>query len=73
MTAAYLRLDVLVNCAAIYSAHRTLTADGLETMFATNVLTPFLLTNLARDRLLASDPARVLVLSAPSTGQARLC
>jgi retinol dehydrogenase-14 len=39
----------------------------LETMFATNQLAPFLLTNLLRDRLVANAPARVLVLSAPST------
>jgi NAD(P)-dependent dehydrogenase (short-subunit alcohol dehydrogenase family) len=43
-----------------------LTADGLEMMFATNVVGPFLLTNLILDQLRAG-PARVLVLSAPST------
>ncbi len=34
---------------------------------ATNVLGPFLLTNLLLDRLRAADAARVIVLSAPST------
>jgi NAD(P)-dependent dehydrogenase (short-subunit alcohol dehydrogenase family) len=43
------------------------TADGFETMFATNVLGPFLLTSLLLDRLRAAGSARVLVLSAPST------
>jgi NAD(P)-dependent dehydrogenase (short-subunit alcohol dehydrogenase family) len=43
------------------------TPDGLETMFATNQLAPFLLTNLLRDRLVANAPSRVLVLTAPST------
>ncbi len=61
------RLDVLVHCAAVFSRQRTVTADGLETMFATNQLAPFLLTNLLRDRLIGSAPARVLVLTAPST------
>jgi NAD(P)-dependent dehydrogenase (short-subunit alcohol dehydrogenase family) len=65
--AAFPRLDVLVHCAAVYTARRTVTADGLETMFATNALAPFLLTNLLLDRLIASAPARVLVLTAPST------
>ncbi|MGQ0796251.1 MAG: SDR family NAD(P)-dependent oxidoreductase, partial [Methanobacteriota archaeon] len=32
------RLDVLVNIAAVYKQERTVTADGLETMFATNNL-----------------------------------
>jgi retinol dehydrogenase 14 len=60
-------LDILVHCAAVYVTRRTLTPDGLETMFATNHLAPFLLTNLLRDRLVANAPARVLVLTAPST------
>jgi len=61
------RLDALVHCAGVFTSRRTLTADGLETMFATNQLAPFLLTNLLRDRLTESAPARVLILSAPST------
>jgi retinol dehydrogenase 14 len=61
------QLDILVHCAAIYVAQRTLTPDGLETMFATNQLAPFLLTNLLRDPLTANAPARVLMLTAPST------
>jgi NAD(P)-dependent dehydrogenase (short-subunit alcohol dehydrogenase family) len=60
-------LDLLVHCAAVYTRQRNLTVDGLETMFATNVLGPFLLTNLLLDRLRAAEAARVLVLSAPST------
>ncbi len=59
-------IDVLVHCAAVYTAHHALTADGLETMFATNLAGPFLLTNLVLDQLRAG-PARILVLTAPST------
>ena len=40
------KLDLLVNCAGVYTPKRTVTADGFETMFATNLLGPFLLTNL---------------------------
>jgi NAD(P)-dependent dehydrogenase (short-subunit alcohol dehydrogenase family) len=64
---AHPTLDVLAHCAALYAARRSLTPDGLEMMFATNVLGPFLLTNLLLDRLKAAGSARVLVLSAPST------
>ena len=60
-------LDLLVHCAAVYTSHRSQTVDGFETMFATNVLAPFLLTNLLLDRLRAADAARIIVLSAPST------
>ena len=45
-TAALPGLDILIHCAAVYARHRTVTVDRLETMFATNVLAPFLLTEL---------------------------
>ena len=63
---AHPRLDILVNCAGVYTPKRTVTADGFETMFATNLLGPFLLTNLVVPQLRAAGSARVLVISAPS-------
>jgi NAD(P)-dependent dehydrogenase (short-subunit alcohol dehydrogenase family) len=63
----YQALDILVHCAAVYTPRRSATDDGLETMLATNVLGPFLLTNLLLDRLRGAPSARVVVLSAPST------
>jgi NAD(P)-dependent dehydrogenase (short-subunit alcohol dehydrogenase family) len=61
------RLDVLINNAAIFTRRRTVTPDGLEAMFATNHLGPFLLTNLLLDVLKSGAPARVITVSAPST------
>ena len=61
------RLDVLVNNAAVFKQSRALTRDGLEAMFATNHLGPFLLTNLLLPALQAGAPARVLNITAPST------
>ena len=61
------RLDIVVHCAAVFVPRRTVTPEGLETMFATNHIAPFLLTALLRDRLRKSAPARVLTLTAPST------
>jgi NAD(P)-dependent dehydrogenase (short-subunit alcohol dehydrogenase family) len=63
----YDHLDVLINNAAVFTRQRTLTADGYETMFATNHLGPFLLTNLLLSRLKASSAARILTVTAPST------
>jgi NAD(P)-dependent dehydrogenase (short-subunit alcohol dehydrogenase family) len=60
-------LDVLINNAAIVTRQRAVTTDGLEMMFATNHLGPFLMTNLLLDCLKASSPALVLTVSAPST------
>jgi NAD(P)-dependent dehydrogenase (short-subunit alcohol dehydrogenase family) len=65
------RLDVLVNNAGVISPHRQLTADGLETTFATNHLGPFLLTSLLRGRLESSAPARVVTLSSAAHKQVR--
>lgn len=61
------RLDVLINNAGVYKSQREMTPAGMEVMFATNHLGPFLLTNLLLDKLQASSPARVLVVTAPST------
>jgi NAD(P)-dependent dehydrogenase (short-subunit alcohol dehydrogenase family) len=65
--AKYPKLDVLVNDAAIFTSKRTVTADGLELMFATNYLGPFLLTRLLIPRLEAAKPSRVINVSAPSS------
>jgi NAD(P)-dependent dehydrogenase (short-subunit alcohol dehydrogenase family) len=57
------RIDVLVNNAGTVFARRTLTADGVEATFAVNHLGGFLLTELLRDRLVESAPARVVFTS----------
>jgi NAD(P)-dependent dehydrogenase (short-subunit alcohol dehydrogenase family) len=54
-----------VNVAGIFSSQRIETADGLELMFATNHLGPFLLTNLLLPALTAGE-GRVLTVAAPS-------
>jgi len=54
------RLDVLINNAGVALSARRLTADHLETTFATNYLGPFLLTNLLLDLLRRSGPARIV-------------
>jgi retinol dehydrogenase 12 len=56
----YNRLDVLINNAAVAHAARHVTEDGLETTFATNYLSPFLLTNLLLDLLKKSAPSRIV-------------
>jgi len=59
----YDRLDVLINNAANFDhtlKQATLTEDGVETIFATNHVGVFLLTNLLLDRLKASAPSRII-------------
>ncbi len=57
------RLDVLVNNAGALAGERTLSVDGIELTFATNVLGPFLLTNLLIPLLEKSAPARIVNVS----------
>lgn len=54
------RLDVLVNNAGIHTARREVTPEGFELTLATNHIGHFLLTDLLRDALLRSAPARVV-------------
>ncbi len=54
------RIDVLVNNAGIVNLRHALTADGIETVFATNHLAYVLLTLLLLARLRASAPARIV-------------
>jgi retinol dehydrogenase-14 len=57
------RLHVLVNNAGVTQPRRFETADGLESVFATNHLGPFLLTNLLLQVLTANAPARVVTVA----------
>jgi NAD(P)-dependent dehydrogenase (short-subunit alcohol dehydrogenase family) len=68
----YPRLDVLVNNAGGFWAHRHVTADGLEHTFALNHLAPFLLTSLLLDRLTASAPARIVTVSSGAHARGRI-
>lgn len=58
--AHYPQLHVLINNAGVAQTKRTVTVDGIETIFAVNYLAPFLLTTLLLDRLEASAPARII-------------
>lgn len=58
--ARYQTLHVLINNAGVMMGQRTVTVDGIETMFAVNYLAPFLLTNLLLAVIKASAPARII-------------
>jgi len=58
--ASYPELHVLVNNAGLWSAVRRTTPDGLELTWATNALGYFLITELLRERLCESAPARIV-------------
>ena len=60
--ARYDRLDVLINNAGLAASERKLTEDGIESNFAVNVVTPYLLTRLLMDSLKKSPSPRVVTL-----------
>ena len=60
------RLDVLVHNAANFDHTQTqpvLTEDGIETVFATNHVNIFLMTQLLLDTLKASAPSRIITVA----------
>ncbi|MEM7344276.1 MAG: SDR family oxidoreductase [Chloroflexota bacterium] len=57
------RLDILINNAGVLLEDRQLSADGFEMIFATNILGPFLLTNLLIPLMKKSAPARIISVS----------
>jgi retinol dehydrogenase-13 len=58
--ANYPHIDVLINNSGLHNTKRTLTTDGVETVFCVNHLASFLLTRLLLNRLLESAPARII-------------
>ncbi|HTY96652.1 MAG TPA: SDR family NAD(P)-dependent oxidoreductase, partial [Solirubrobacteraceae bacterium] len=62
-TAEAPRLDVLVNNAGVLTQERECSADGIELTLATNVIGPFLLTQLLIPMLERSAPARIVNVS----------
>jgi NAD(P)-dependent dehydrogenase (short-subunit alcohol dehydrogenase family) len=57
------RLDVLINNAGALIAEREVSDDGFELSFATNVLGPFLLTDLLIPLLKSGAPSRIVNVS----------
>lgn len=57
------RIHVLVNNAGVLLNQRTTTAEGNETTLATNLLAPFLLTQMLLPRLRESAPSRIINVS----------
>ena len=72
IAAAEPRIDVLINNAGALFSNRTVTTDGLEMTFATNHMSYFVLTEMLRERLLASAPARVINTSSDAHQRRRL-
>jgi len=56
----YDKLHVLINNAGVWDFKRRESKDGIENIFATNYLAPFLMTDLLLDMLKKSSPSRII-------------
>lgn len=61
--AEYDKLHILINNAGVWDFKRRESEDGIENIFATNHLAPFLMTNLLLDLLKKSSPSRIINVS----------
>jgi len=72
IAAAEERIDVLINNAGALFNQRSVTPDGLESTFATNHMSYFVLTEMLRTRLLGSAPARIINTSSDAHKRAQI-
>jgi len=56
-------IDVLIHNAGLFLKRRTMTIDGLETVFVVNYLSSFIITYLLKEKLIAEHRARVLLVN----------
>jgi NAD(P)-dependent dehydrogenase (short-subunit alcohol dehydrogenase family) len=68
--AHYTRIDVLINNAGVHAFSQRVTSEGFAEMTAVNYLAPWLLTDILRDKITASTPARIVTVASQSSGHA---
>lgn len=62
-TAKHEKLDILIGSAGVFHKSRTETSDGVESTFAVNYLSHFLLANLLSGALQKAAPSRVVLVA----------
>jgi len=65
-------VDVLVNNAGIFDAKPVITTEGYERVLATNLLSPFVLTNALLGALRAGAPSRIINIGSSTSDRASI-
>jgi NAD(P)-dependent dehydrogenase (short-subunit alcohol dehydrogenase family) len=66
------RLDLLINNAGMFTAHRQVTLEGREKVLAVNHLAPYVLTDVLEEALRAGAPSRIINVGSSSSDHARI-
>jgi NAD(P)-dependent dehydrogenase (short-subunit alcohol dehydrogenase family) len=72
IAAAHPRLNLLVNNAGMFAAHRQVTTEGREAVLAVNHLAPFVLTDALEGALRAGAPSRIVNVGSSTSDRARI-
>lgn len=68
--AQYPRIDVLINNAGMHAFSQRITPEGFAEMTAVNYLAPWVLTDVLRDKIAHSAPARIVTVASRASRQA---
>jgi retinol dehydrogenase-12 len=72
IAARYSRISVLINNAGVFESRPIETAEGHDRVLATNLLCPFVLTNVLLPLLVAGAPSRIVNVGSSTSDQAQL-
>ena len=72
IVARHPKLSLLVNNAGIFDTKSIITSEGLERVLATNLLAPFVLTQILLPILRAATPSRIVNIGSSTSDHARI-
>jgi NAD(P)-dependent dehydrogenase (short-subunit alcohol dehydrogenase family) len=72
ITARHSKISVLINNAGLFESRPTMTAEGHDSVLATNLLCPFVLTQVLLPSLVAGAPSRIVNIGSSTSDRARI-
>jgi NAD(P)-dependent dehydrogenase (short-subunit alcohol dehydrogenase family) len=72
VAARHPRIAVLINNAGVFQSRPIATAEGHDSVLATNLLSPFVLTQVLLPSLVAGAPSRIVNIGASTSDRARI-